>query len=138
VITVIAISSSTAHSAALAAGAGFLLVAGFQVALAVGAPWGKAAWGGAHEGRLPRNLRISSAFAAVFWILAASVLFARAGHELIPLSSTVARWGTWVLFGLSALGALMNLASRSRLERLIWSPVSALLAVLCLLVALSG
>jgi hypothetical protein len=42
-----------------------------------------------------------------------------------------------VLFGLSALGALMNLASKSRLERLIWSPVSAILAALTLLVALS-
>jgi hypothetical protein len=70
--------------------------------------------------------------------MAASVLLERAGHELVPLSFTVARWGTWALFGLTALGALMNLASRSRLERLIWSPVSALLAVLCLIAALSG
>jgi hypothetical protein len=121
----------------MAAAVGFLLIAGFQMALALGAPWGRAAWGGAHQGRLPRTLRIASGFAAVFWILAASVLLKRAGHELIPLSFSVARWGTWVLFGLSVLGALMNLASRSRLERLIWSPVSAILAVLCLLVALS-
>jgi hypothetical protein len=133
-----AISSSTTHSVAMAAGTGFLLVAAFQVALALGAPWGRAAWGGAHDGRLPRNLRIASGFAVVFWILAASVVFARAGHELIPIPFEVARWATWVLFGLSALGALMNLASRSKLERLIWSPVSALLAVLCLVVALSG
>ena len=59
-------------------------------------------------------------------------------HELISIPFTVARWGTWVLFGLSALGALMNLASRSRLERLIWSPVSAVLAALCLIVALAS
>lgn len=135
---IVAISSSIAHSAAMAAGIGFLLVAAFQVALALGAQWGRAAWGGTHEGRLPRYLRIASGFAAVFWVLAASVLFARAGHELIPLPIEVARWGTWVLFGLSALGALMNLASGSKLERLIWSPVSALLAALCLGVALSG
>jgi hypothetical protein len=132
-----AISSSTTHSAAVAAGAGFLLVAGFQVALALGAPWGRAAWGGTHEGRLPRSFRIASGFAAVFWILAASVLFARAGHELIPVPSSFAWWGTWVLFGLSAIGAMMNLASKSRLERLIWSPVSAILGALTLLVALS-
>ena len=132
-----AISSSTAHSAAMAAAVSFLLIAGFQVALALGAPWGRAAWGGAHEGRLPRNLRIASGFAAVFWVAAALVILARAGYDFPPLPSGVARDGTWVLFGLSALGALMNLASRSKLERLIWSPVSALLAVLCLLVALS-
>ena len=73
----------------------------------------------------------------MFWVLAASVLFTRAGYELFPLPSTLARWGTWVLFGLSALGALVNLASRSRLERLIWSPVSGILAALCLVVARS-
>ena len=133
-----AISSSTTHSAAIAAGVGFLIVAGFQVGLALGAPWGRAAWGGSHEGRLPRNLRIASGFAAVFWVLAASVLFGRAGYEPVALPSTLARWGTWVLFGLSVLGALVNLASRSRLERLIWSPASGILAALCLVVALSG
>jgi hypothetical protein len=80
---------------------------------------------------------MASGFAAVFWVAAAFVILARAGYEVSPLPSGVARDGTWVLFGLSALGTVMNLASRSKLERLIWSPVSALLAVLCLLVALS-
>src|ERR687891_2100386 len=133
----VAISSSTTHPAAIAAGIGFLLVTGFQVGLALGAPWGRAAWGGSREGLLPRNLRIAGGFAALFWVLAASVLFTRAGYEFFPLPSTLARWGTWVLFGLSALGALVNLASRSRLERLIWSPESGILAALCLVVARS-
>jgi hypothetical protein len=41
-----------------------------------------------------------------------------------------------VLFGLLVVGTLMNLASRSRLERLIQTPMAAVLAILCLLVAL--
>lgn len=134
----VAIASSTVHSAAMAAGVGFLLVAAFQVALAFGAPWGRAAWGGANEGRLPRNLRIASAVAAVAWILLGSLIFERAGHELIPLPFTVPNWVPWALFGLSLLGAVMNLASKSRLERVIWSPVAAVLALLCLLVAYGG
>src|SRR5918996_2324546 len=109
----VAISSSTTHSAAIAAGAGFLLVAGFQVGLALGAPWGRAAWGGSHEGRLPGNLRVASGFAALFWVLAASVLFLRAGYEPVTLPSTLARWGPWVLFGLSVLGALVNQIGRA-------------------------
>lgn len=137
-MTVVAVSSSTVHSAAMAAGVGFLLVAGFQVALALGAPWGRAAWGGANEGRLPRNLRIASAVAAVVWILLASLIFAVAGHELIPLPFSVPDWVPWALFGLSLLGALMNLASKSRWERLLWSPVAAILALLCLVVALGS
>jgi hypothetical protein len=48
----------------------------------------------------------------------------------------VARWGTWVLFGLLLMGTVMNLASRSRLERGIQTPIAAVLSVLCLVVAL--
>jgi hypothetical protein len=123
------------RGAAIAAAVGFLLLACFQVALALGVPWGRAAWGGAHE-RLPRGLRIASGLAAVFWILAAFVVLSRAGFEWSPVPITVVRWGTWVLVGLLGIGMLMNLASRSKLERSVQTPVAAILGVLCLLVAL--
>ncbi|MGH2712059.1 MAG: hypothetical protein ACRDH9_12765 [Actinomycetota bacterium] len=116
---------------------GFTLVAAFQVALALGAPWGRAAWGGTHE-RLPRGLRIASGFAAIFWILAALVVLARAGQDWSPIPLSVSRWGTWVLFGMLVLGTLMNLASRSKLERLVQTPSAAILALLTFLVARSG
>jgi hypothetical protein len=122
--------------AAAVAAIGFVLVAGFQVALALGAPWGRAAWGGAHE-RLSLGLRVASAFAAVLWTVAALVVLARAGFDWSPIPFSAATWGTWVLFGLLLLGTVMNLASRSRLERLIQTPVAAVLAVLCVLVALA-
>ena len=124
------------RSAAAMAAIGFVLVAGFQAALALGAPWGRAAWGGAHE-RLPNALRVASAFAAAFWVVAALVVLARAGFDWSPIPFSVATWGAWVLFGMLLLGAVMNLASRSRLERLIQTPVAAVLAILCLLVALA-
>jgi hypothetical protein len=124
-----------AGSAAALAAIGFVLLAGFQAALALGAPWGKAAWGGAHE-RLPSRLRIASIFAAAVWLVAALVVLARAGFDRSPFPLTAATWGTWVLFGALVVGTLMNLASRSRLERLIQTPVAAVLAILCLLVAL--
>ena len=41
----------------------------------------------------------------------------------------------WVLVGFFALGTLMNLASRSKIER-IWGPVSLVLVVYCTIVAL--
>lgn len=136
-LEIVAISSGTARAAGAVAAVGFVLVAGFQVALALGVPWGRAAWGGAHD-RLPRGLRIASAFAAGFWIAAAFVVLGGAGQEVSPLPFRVARWGTWLLFGLLALGALMNLASRSRWERFLMSPIAALLSLLCLLVAIAG
>ena len=82
----VAISSSTTHPAAIAAGVGFLLVTGFQVGLALGAPWGRAAWGGSREGLLPRNLRIAGGFAAL--VLGAGDLRALHPRRLRPLPSS--------------------------------------------------
>jgi hypothetical protein len=65
------------------------------------------------------------------------VVLARADFHWSPIPFSVATWGTWVLLGLLLLGTVMNLASRSRLERLIQAPVAAVLAILCLLVALA-
>jgi hypothetical protein len=121
--------------AASVAAVGFLLLVGFQLALALGAPWGRAAWGGGHN-RLPLGLRIASGFAAVIWIVAAFVVLGRAGSGVSPVPIGVARWGNWVLVGLLALGALMNFASSSRWERFLMSPIALLLSVLCLVVAL--
>jgi hypothetical protein len=129
------VTEGAARSAAISAAVGFVGVALFQAALAMGAPWGRAAWGGAHE-RLPIGLRVASGFAVGFWLFAALLVLARAGYDVSPILVSVAGWGTWVLFGMLALGTLLNLASRSRLERLIHSPIAAVLTVLCLIVAL--
>jgi hypothetical protein len=136
-VQIAAISLGTARPAATVAAFGFLTVAAFQVALALGAPWGRAGWGGAHD-RLPQRLRIASGLAAAVWIAAAFVVLGGAGYDVSALPQKVAGWGTWVLFGMLALGALMNLASSSRWERFLMSPIAAFLSLLCLIVALAG
>lgn len=123
--------------AGITATVGFVGVAGFQAALALGAPFGRAAWGGA-DANLPTALRVGSAFAMVFWLFAALVVARRAGLRDSPLSATFVKRATWVLFALSLVGAVMNLASRSALERAIWSPVTLVLAALTFLVARAG
>jgi hypothetical protein len=119
---------------ALAVAIGCLGIAVFQVALAAGAPLGGAAWGGAHE-RLPRNLRVASAAAAAVWVLAALIVLAAAGFEASPIPAAIADWATWVLAAFLLVGAVMNLLSRSRLERIIWGPVALVLAGLTAIVA---
>jgi hypothetical protein len=131
-----AVAEGMARSIAAVAAVGFVLVASFQGALALGAPWGRAAWGGSRD-RLPSGLRIASGFAAVLWLLAALVVLSRAGYDWSPIPRGLARWGTWLLCGMLVIGTLMNLASRSRLERLVQTPVAAALSILCLLVALA-
>ncbi|MGH2671513.1 MAG: hypothetical protein ACRDHC_00895 [Actinomycetota bacterium] len=120
--------------AGVLAAIGCVGIAAFQVALAAGAPLGRAAWGGAHE-RLPRKLRGASAVAAAVWVLAALVVLAGAGFEASPIPVSMADRATWVVAGLLFLGGVMNFISRSRLERLIWGPVAFVLAGLTIIAA---
>jgi hypothetical protein len=119
----------------MVAAAGFLVIASFQVALALGAPFGRAAYGGAHEGQLPTALRISSAVAVGVWVLAALTVLARAGLRVVPLPRPVVRGGLWVFVVLLFVGAAMNFASPSGWERYGWGPLALGLGVICLFVA---
>jgi hypothetical protein len=120
------------------AAAGFLLQAAFQAAIALGAPLGSASWGGAYEGQLHTGLRIASGLAVAVYVLFALIMLGRAGFRGVPLPYGVLRWGTRVLVGLMFLGAFANLASSSGWERFGWGPLSLILAVLCILVALGA
>jgi hypothetical protein len=98
-------------------------VGAFQLALAAGAPWGAAAWGGTAPGVLPGPLRVaSSASMLVYGGLAAVVATRR-------LSSNARRRLLTGASLLMALGALANLATQSPVER-VWAPVAAALAIL--------
>lgn len=130
-------AGALARGAAIAAAVGFLAIAGFQAALALGAPLGRAAWGGTRT-NLPTSLRIASAVAVVFWVLAAMIVLERAEYHISPIPEPVARWGTWILVGVLLVGALMNFASSSPWERFLWGPLALLLAVLCFVLARSG
>lgn len=123
------------RTAAILAATGFVLIAVFQAALALGAPLGRAAWGGTHPGRLPRNLRIGSAVAVGVWLLAVLIVLDRSGVVASPLPAGFVRVATWALVGLLAVGVAMNAASKSRWERFGWAPFTAVLALLCLVVA---
>lgn len=125
-----------ADTAAVVAAVGFSAVAVFQLALALGAPLGRAAWGGA-QAHLPRQLRIASGIAVVFWLFSAAVILGRVGIEVVPLPDAVLRWGTWVLAVLLPIGVIMNFASRSPWERWIWGPVTLVIATCCVAVARS-
>ena len=116
----------TPTTAAVLAAVGFLGIGAFQVALALGAPLGRAAWGGANS-VIPPRLRRASAVAAVVWLLAAVVILARAGVIDVPLPPILLVVGAW---------ALVNVASSSPWERFGWAPYAAVLAGLSLVVAL--
>lgn len=122
------------RGAAIVARVGLGVIVAFQVALALGAPLGRAAWGGRHA-VLPTRLRVGGAVAAAVWTLAALVVLDAGGLETIGASERVARWGAWIVAGLLVVGALTNAASSSRWERFGWAPVALVLGGLCVVVA---
>ena len=120
------------------AAAGFGVIAAFQLAIALGAPFGRASWGGSHTAELPIELRVASGVAVGVYVFAALIILGRGGVALSPFSGGVVRWGAWIIVGLSAVGSLMNFASPSDWERFLWGPFALVLTVLCFLVARSG
>ncbi|HSR45175.1 MAG TPA: hypothetical protein VLT15_08095 [Acidimicrobiia bacterium] len=113
---------------------GGLLV--FQLALARGAPWGEASWGGRHSGVLPAHLRIASLVAGgVIYPLAILTVLDGAGVVDLgwPNPGPVTMW---VITGLFVLATVMNLASPSRRERL-WAGPAISIAILCAVIALN-
>jgi hypothetical protein len=112
-----------------------VVVAVFQLALALGAPFGKAAWGGAHDGVLPTRLRAASAVVGlvVYPAVIALVLSASGAinADLVPGDGGVTMW---VLATIFLLGAIANAVSRSHVERW-WAPVSLTIALCCGVVA---
>ena len=112
-------------------------VIAFQVALALGAPWGRYAMGGSTQGRFPPQMRVGAAIqGALIGLLAIGVLSA-AGLVLPSLAATFP-WLVWVAVGVSALAVLLNAISKSAGERRIWVPVASVLLVSSLIVALTG
>lgn len=110
----------------------------FQVALALGAPWGSAAWGGQHRGVLPTRFRVASAVAglAVYPLIIGLVLSA-AGWISPPWLRGLGSLPMWVLAGVFGLGTLANVISSSPRER-VWAPVALALAICCVILAVGA
>ena len=105
-----------------------------QACLAAGAPLGRFAWGGQHE-VLPLQFRIGSGVSIACYAFIALLMLHAAGAVAFLPCGFVDVAG-WVLVGYFTLGIVMNAASRSRPERLVMTPVTLLLASVCLALAL--
>ncbi len=112
-------------------------VIAFQLALALGAPWGSYAMGGAFPGRFPPRLRVAAVAQAVVLVIAVAIVLARAGLAL-PALSDVARLLIWGIVGFSALSLVLNAMSRSAGERRVWTPVALLMLITSTTVALTA
>jgi hypothetical protein len=111
-------------------------LAAFQIALIAGAPLGRLAWGG-QDRVLPPAKRRGSAIAVILYLVFALLALESVGvTELLPSAADVAvQVAMWVVAVYLALGIVMNLASKSRVERAVMTPTAIVLAVLAFVVA---
>lgn len=113
-----------------------LAITGFQLGLALGAPWGAAAWGGQNPGVLPQPLRIASGVAAlVVYPLIIALVLASAriiDDRWLPVDGTPIMWALAAVLG---VGAVMNFVSRSPPERR-WGAVALTIALCSVIIAL--
>lgn len=116
---------------ALAAGAALCLLglaATFQAALALGAPWGRFAYGGraaTEDGRLPRRLRVASGCTVI--VLAGAAWALRA--DVAP--------ATWTLTALFAVNTAANLTGAHPVERWVMSAGTLALTAAFLMLSLT-
>jgi hypothetical protein len=124
---------------ALLAVALLALAACFQIGIAAGAPWGAVAYGGraaTGDGALPAVYRLGSGGAALvllgaMWVVLAAVSVVDRGPVSLPVLTVI----LWCLAGLFGLNTLGNARGGHPLERWGAGSVTAVLAMLCALIA---
>jgi len=130
--------AALARVAAIVAAVLFAGLVLFQIALALGAPWGRAAYGG-QSAELSAQLRLTSAVAAVVWAGVALAVLRRAGFDIwAPVPSSWLPVVVWIVVVLQAVAIVMNAITPSALERAIWLPVAIVLFGSTLTVALAS
>jgi hypothetical protein len=129
-------SPSVARIAGTVATAAFLLAICLQLLLALGVLPVTLAWGGT-ESVLTTPLRLANVAAAVILGVSATVIRRRAGLSAGTHPSRRITILAWVLTIFLALNTLGNVASSSSGERILFGPLSLVLALACLLVAAS-
>ena len=106
----------------------------FQIALALGAPWGSYAMGGAYPGQFPPAMRVAALIQAGILLGFAGIVLSRAGIALRSWAR-ISRWMIWVVVAFATVSLVLNLITPSAGERMLWAPVALVLLVCSLLVA---
>lgn len=109
------------------------VVVAFQIALAAGAPWGAYAMGGAVPGQFPPELRVAALIQAVLLVGLAVIVLSRA--DLVATWSRASHRLIWFAVAFATVGLVLNLITPSPGERAIWAPVTLVMLVTSLLVA---
>jgi len=106
----------------------------FQLALALGMPWGAASMGGKYPRKYPPFMRVIALVNMVIIGFTAIIVLSRA-QLMFNGFSDFSRIGIWFVVGFYFLGTIMNTITPSKIER-IWVPVVLTMCICALIVAL--
>jgi hypothetical protein len=110
------------------------IVVAFQLALAIGMPWGEMAMGGKFPGRFPVKMRIAALVQILMLLSFALIVLTRASLALAEYFE-FSTYAIWVVVLFSFVGAVLNTITPSKKERILWCPVSIFLLVCSIIVA---
>ena len=112
-----------------------VIAVGFQLALALGAPWGELTLGGRYPGRLPPLMRAMAVVQAVILSLLALIVLSKAGLVL-PEATADSPNVAYIPVVIMAFSVWLNINTKSVQERKLWAPVTIAMLVCALIVAL--
>ena len=81
------------------------------------------------------NLVLLETTALIVTLLFALIIAAKVGYVRLPRLRKVVNIGAWIVFAYFTLNIIGNLASSASFEKLIFTPISVLLSVLALRLA---
>jgi hypothetical protein len=113
---------------------GFVIL--FQFCLTIGLPWGAASMGGKYPGKYPPKMRVVSLLNMTILGFITIIVLVKADILLFQFKSfsTVA---IWFVVAFAAIALLLNTITPSKIERLIWAPVTGLQLIASIIVAVT-
>jgi hypothetical protein len=108
----------------------------FQLALAMGAPWGKIAMAGKYPGKFPNKMRIVAVFQMFILLFFIWIALVKTGH-VNPEWKNFSDSFIWAVFGFSLVATILNTITPSKWERIIWMPISIILLVSSTIIAMN-
>ncbi|WP_339300051.1 hypothetical protein MKY92_07900 [Paenibacillus sp. FSL R5-0623] len=113
-----------------------MIVILFQIALAAGLPWGEYAMGGKFPGKYPISMRFACIVQIAILAFMGIIVLSKAGL-LWPRWSSFSDIAIWFIVGYLVLGTILNLITRSVWERRIWAPVTLMMLITSIIIAIS-